>query len=327
MACPDYDLCSNCEKKGIHNDHDMMRITTPMGTTGCHPHTGFPFQPHRAGPQQGMVFPPPYFRRWMHKFMKRWHNRNGPGCSAENETEEAKKQKGEKSENPETVEQGDGGENVEEDYLKTVGESVAAMLDPFGIDVSVDVEHHGRRHRCGKGDKGGPSVNGRCPGHGHHDHDMDTGCRWKQKGEKDTKSKEPSVTKPASFGSAEKSKADGTKSMATELIREPVKQPASPMMIDAQHPEPRPTSSPKDDDWTVLSINRNAEIPSSAPPEETYVLPIHPDPKIREALHQMLAMGFNNDGGWLINLLVSVNGDIGRALDTIKPNATFAGRI
>ena len=33
----------------------------------------------------------------------------------------------------------------------------------------------------------------------------------------------------------------------------------------------------------------------------------------------MKAMGFSNDGAWLTRLLESVNGDIGQALDLMKP--------
>ena len=29
MVCPDYDLCATCEGKGIHVEHNMMRIPTP----------------------------------------------------------------------------------------------------------------------------------------------------------------------------------------------------------------------------------------------------------------------------------------------------------
>ncbi len=29
LSCPDYDLCSGCENKGFHPEHEMLRIRTP----------------------------------------------------------------------------------------------------------------------------------------------------------------------------------------------------------------------------------------------------------------------------------------------------------
>ena len=73
--------------------------------------------------------PPPHFRRWMQKFMKRWHKRNAPGCNSGDEDQ--KEQKGEKAEKMEG-ESGEQGENNGEEFLRNVGECVATMLDTFG---------------------------------------------------------------------------------------------------------------------------------------------------------------------------------------------------
>lgn len=59
--CPDYDLCETCEKKGLHQEHDMMKITTPgqglFGAFGGPSFGGGPCGPF-GGPPCG---PPPPF--------------------------------------------------------------------------------------------------------------------------------------------------------------------------------------------------------------------------------------------------------------------------
>merc|ERR1711913_69177 len=44
------------------------------------------------------------------------------------------------------------------------------------------------------------------------------------------------------------------------------------------------------------------------------------DPKVADALAQMKAMGFSDDGGWLSNLLKAKSGDVDKVLDAIQPN-------
>ena len=52
LVCPDYDLCKTCEGKGMHVEHDMMKITTPSGMPGFQ---RFPFAgPSPFGGPQGV---------------------------------------------------------------------------------------------------------------------------------------------------------------------------------------------------------------------------------------------------------------------------------
>ena len=94
-----------------------------------------------------------------------------------------------------------------------------------------------------------------------------------------------------------------------------------------------PRTSESQDEWTVL--NKDAQhaakpaAPAATAPQPANPIPqiyprvpaqVHPNLKIREALVQLTAMGFSDDGGWLTSLLESKGGDINKVLDALKPH-------
>lgn len=278
----------------------------------------------------------------MKKFMRRWHNKNSPGCSHDD-----------KDDSPD--DQGEEG-SFGEDYLKSVGQSVASMLDPMGIDVHVDIEHDGKRqcHGSGRG-RGCWGGRGGRGGRGRR-------CPWKQgEWKADQKMEEAKNEEPPTQADQQAEKADGEKdemntekqdgenvvekTMEVEQIREVEQHPPSPMVMDIQKGN---TDGDKEDSqdntWTLLSVTQPPvadQIPappvSEAPapqviqapapvpqPQVQFQMPpqiVYPpsNPRVAEALQQMMAMGFNNDGGWLTRLLEAKNGDIIQVLDAIKP--------
>jgi len=103
---------------------------------------------------------------------------------------------------------------------------------------------------------------------------------------------------------------------------------------------PKIPDEPKDTDegWTVLdransasaSPNRSPSASASPKPETRGAEAIYPklenvpdlsglSPKIKIALQAMENMGFTNEEGWLSNLLVKYDGDIGKVLDLLAP--------
>ena len=64
--------------------------------------------------------------------------------------------------------------------------------------------------------------------------------------------------------------------------------------------------------------NKKTQTPPEPVVPET--MSFHPDPRINDSLHAMIGMGFSNEGGWLSQLLESVNGNIPRALDLLQPH-------
>ncbi|XP_067663942.1 sequestosome-1-like [Haliotis asinina] len=289
-VCPDYDLCSLCEAKKIHSEHDMFKIVTPMNL---------------CGPGRMPFRPPPHFRRWMKRYMNRWHNRHG-GCGMETDGDIPT---GTDSDPNQDAEQDAG---PEEEYLRSVGENVAAMMDPFGIDVKFEVEHQGRRRggqchgaarRGCRGFGGGWGFGwGGHRGHGYrfrHCHRRCGNNQDKEAGKEDDKMRDEAGAKPT------EPKQQETRGTTAQDGSRPSEVPVTDKMKGLQIND-GPGSC--EGEWTLLSNSRS-------PPS-----PTHPDPKISEALHQMSQMGFTNDGGWLTRLLEAKNGDISQVLDAIKPD-------
>lgn len=73
------------------------------------------------------------------------------------------------------------------------------------------------------------------------------------------------------------------------------------------------TNVPTQQNSTQTNVNLNVFPPVDA---QKY----HPDPKINQSVHQMMAMGFSNEGGWLTQLLLNVHGDVSKALSFLQPN-------
>ncbi|KAL5012386.1 hypothetical protein ScPMuIL_010937 [Solemya velum] len=340
LVCPDYDLCSACEGKGTHTEHDMTKISCPvdflgmfgMGKPSCPKGRGRGRHGHGArgrhcGPEvpsadsegsqepgsygmwgsQGPFVPPPHFRRWMQKCMKRWHGKTTPNarpCDAG----------GEKS--AQSMDNEDKETTQGEDFLRTIGEQVAAMLDPFGIDVSVDVdsdenktespsekkEGHGRKH--GRGGRHQRCHKQRSPSS--TDKPMDTSnietenkaCRAQNSNSLDANLEE-AAQKQAETEWTILNASNGQ--LGTPTTSEPSLAPQVPLVYPTVAPH---ASAPPDTDNTV-----------SYPPI---------DPRLFAALQQMLAMGFSNEGGWLARLLEAKKGNIDQVLDTIQKGRNAA---
>lgn len=165
-------------------------------------------------------------------------------------------------------------------YLTTVGKSVAEALGPFGIDVDIDVEHDGVREKV-----------------------------------------------PASATST----AGSQPSTPKEPPKDGVPKEKTPEPMDNSIASP----SEGQQDWTVLDTpvpeNANAQtlqpttVPS-APAAPGGIYPTVPqaaatdvDTTYNQVIESLLAMGFNDDGGWLKSLVAAKKGDINEVLNALNP--------
>merc|ERR1719228_1236428 len=215
------------------------------------------------------------------------------------------------------------------DYLQNVGTFVVAALDPFGIDVQVDIETpDGKRETVSSSSSSSFSSGAASMSSSHAEQEVKKAEEEKKKADEATKPVDKKAEKPE------------------DLLKE-----AADTVTNTSNEAPRNQTPSDDEDWTVLKDDdkdepKIIEIPiqmtdtsnetlypelpkaeptTSAQPPTPLVptaptpLATHPDPRIQVALQAMLNMGFSNEGDWLTNLLEAKNGDIGKALDVLQP--------
>merc|ERR1719249_258638 len=169
-----------------------------------------------------------------------------------------------------------------EDYLKNVGNFVAAALDPLGIDVKIDIETPEGRKSCHVSRQASSAS---------AEAEASAGAEKENESKKDEASTE------------EKKEAEPAKKATTPSDDEE----EWTVLNEKKEAEEQGASL-----YPKLTENPPAEIPSAP-------VASHPDPKIQVALQAMMNMGFSNEGGWLSSLLEAKNGDIGKVLDILQP--------
>ncbi|NWR44443.1 SQSTM protein, partial [Regulus satrapa] len=131
-VCPDYDLCSTCEGKGIHKEHSMVMFQSPL----LNPFEWLPRGRWLRKMRHGV---PPF--PWMHCW-----GYPGPAAPCQN-PEQAEASTAAPSAPAAEASTNSQPQDPNVTFLKNVGESVAAFLSPLGIEVDIDVEHGGQRSK------------------------------------------------------------------------------------------------------------------------------------------------------------------------------------
>lgn len=169
LQCSDYDLCGECEAKGLHPEHCMIRITTPLqwrshyGKRLSHHINKFmrkayepcppskeeyaskecPYKSKRFGNNTGHAYRnQPGGPSWMDTFatyLNDWATIPGPlipdDSKNESNPDQGQSRPGENNASGNTGPTA----NPHDEFLKKVGENIAQFLDPLGIDVTYDV--------------------------------------------------------------------------------------------------------------------------------------------------------------------------------------------
>jgi len=166
-------------------------------------------------------------------------------------------------------------------FLRDVGQAVASVLNGFGIDVDVDVEQDGQRTKV-------------------------AAPKNKQEEKTEEKKQEEKV---------EEKKQDAGTNVSMDQPMQNINSPpaAEAMETGVNTPEGQ-------QDWTILD-SAEATAPGSIP-AATASASIAPssNPRVADAVQQMMAMGFTNEGGWLTQLLEAKDGDIMSVLEILHPS-------
>ncbi|XP_071786830.1 sequestosome-1-like [Asterias amurensis] len=333
IECPDYDLCKRCESKGLHEEHQFVKFRKPqigrtrLGGFGCNPGMWRAFSGGHGHPG------------WRHWWLQQQQQQQQQYCQREQQQCGSTDNPQQKSEGagpkPEGTSQADASQGYgpgfpdPANFLRDIGQSVAQMLDPLGIDVDIDVAHNGERRKCGGGrGHGRRFYGGGYPhGHGHGSKKCKKGKgKWKyhcssdEEKEQGGEAAKDETVSEASPGTSEEMKgAKAQEAMDTEgNDGQRRREESGWTMLDESDSTGGSSSQSKPSPSAPTFPQTDLTVDGEADKLKDLHISTHPDERIANALSYMQAMGYDNEGGWLTHLLETKNGDINRALDAIK---------
>lgn len=281
VVCPNFDLCMTCETKGMHKEHEMLRIATPrtsadnwfpgfnpfgVGHPPHHPphghpphhptHSHPPHHPPHGSPSHGI---PPFqfdFGRGFGPWGRGFGRRGGRGRCAKARGRcnyGGKKCDRHTEANPDEV-------PVGPPFLHAVGETIASFLGPLGVEVHTyaSTEEDCCQGRCQEGDQ--QATADAAPS-----------------GE----STEPQVDKSAPSQTEEEETSEMDVQAAEEFVL----------------------------------LDENAESQEGASGTVNEEVPTDP---LEVAIAKMHAMGFEDDSGWLRQLIHAKGYDLNKVLDAMQ---------
>ncbi|XP_023150551.1 sequestosome-1 isoform X1 [Amphiprion ocellaris] len=269
-VCPNYDLCSTCQARGTHTEHALLPIWHPLQV----PHLWFP---------RG---------KWMKRMRHCMWNQNLNQNQAQDQDQDPEPNQDQDQAGPFRPAADCSASSASQanmTFLKNIGEGVAAMLSPLGIDVDIDVEHEGQRTKVAPPTSGG-GVEG--------DVEMD---RASSEG---GASREGGASHEGGANQGPKVNRDSDEEWTHLSSRE-----VDPSTGELQSLQPGYQEPLSGGQQGPTGLREAALYPH---------LPQEADPGLVESLSQMLSMGFTDEGGWLTRLLQAKNFDIGAALDAIQ---------
>jgi len=287
------------------------------------------------------------WKRWYLETYGRDHRRKNKKEKKENEEKNEKEKSSEKTSSSNSSDS-DADNSPTGEYLRNVGDSVATMLDPLGIDVEVDVEHRGHLRRCRRM-MGGHHGHGHCHGLGGWGLRMrggacggpwgmrggggwrggrgPWGCPWRQPFN-------ATVPQDAAAANPSENPSESQNVGSTDPQQKQTADLQTTGHPNSETGEMASGVSPPENGWTLVNNAdgaqadvegattgvRNLDVSDGGNPQMMSVAAASPpgNPDISEALQTMLSMGYSNEGGWLTNLLVYHQGDIGRVLDAMN---------